>query len=237
MNQVLNKIRSLFTAKRAYILCKDEDDYRIVFLRSADEIDEDEWESVDRAPEFDKYRHRGFVPVSAWLEAGWGYDCWHCGKATYIDRVEYYDEEEDDWLDKPVTPIISGQAVYCSQECYQAHRSESYDRHVKNFAYRYQFQQDFPGAYDLSSYQRDETTHTVEFRFPGSQYKAHWYSNDPDRVSVCPADRAAFEQWKKSGYGGYFGDLRYFWKQKRYRFKVRYYRVKRTIKAVVKGEE
>lgn len=69
-----------------------------------------EWEGVQscrRKPEFDQFAP-GPVPPMTLLENGWWFDCHNhaCQR-----RVSFDDS------DPPMEPCVTGQRVYCSQEC------------------------------------------------------------------------------------------------------------------------
>lgn len=222
MKRIADKVQLLLKPKKAYVLYEDEEDTQIVFVRSESEIDKDRYEQVVRAVQFDYCASKGYVSNRDKLNNGWSFECPHCGRYTYADRAESYDEDEDEWVEAVTKPVCTRTTVFCSEECYQQIQSKRYDLQVRNLAYKYLLQQEYPGAFDFLSYQLGAGgPQKVEFRFPGCKYRrAFWYSDKPDKISIATGDTDAFNRWKESGYKGYFGELRHWWGARIRRIKV-----------------
>ncbi|MBE4178030.1 hypothetical protein HJ095_23190 [Vibrio parahaemolyticus] len=132
----------------------------------AETLGEDfEYVECDRAPQFDHYADKGHVPPMALLEAGWWFECHHCGHQVMSDGR---DEEEDTPLDKVVTV---GQAVYCNQKCKNGHELEKSKREQAFNRFKKLVKEKRP---DLNFTEFEggwpRITMIAKFTFPGSKY-------------------------------------------------------------------
>ena len=112
-------------AKKAFIVHDGDEKTVVVFATSgaaarrigANEMDTD-FESVEscrRAPHFDAFVSKGFVPAEELIEAGWRFECNGCSGWVDRDRVEY--DAEGDETDRKIVPIFEDHGVWCSAEC------------------------------------------------------------------------------------------------------------------------
>ena len=121
----------------AYTVSEDGDDHAVVvFARSGAEgrrkgagrldLTFEEVDSCRRAPEFDAYAEAGRVPPLAMIDAGWWFECSHCGHQITSDREG--PEGED------LEPVADGDAVYCNTAHLMAEWRERRDRQARENA-------------------------------------------------------------------------------------------------------
>ncbi|NCO46642.1 MAG: hypothetical protein GW890_09755, partial [Vibrio sp.] len=110
-----------------------------------------------RAPEFDKFSESGKVPTQALLDAGWWFECNHCGKKVI-------DEDHDDY-------VVDGEVVFCNASCKTSHEKDIADRNhkfelfkdkVKSMRPDLEFTE-FKGGYPW-------ITNVAKFTFQGAKY-------------------------------------------------------------------
>lgn len=87
-----------------------------------------EFESVDlcrRAPEFDTFADRGFVPAEELIAAGWRFECNGCSNWVSTDTIAVdesgYEALDEDDNEIPINPIYEDHGVWCSPECKARH--------------------------------------------------------------------------------------------------------------------
>lgn len=89
--------------------------------------------SCRRAHWADQYAELRYIPAKAYIDAGWWFDCNHCGTRCDSDAGRW-DEETD--TDIPLELVFDGRAVYCSAECKSGHDSEVSARNAKFEAFK-----------------------------------------------------------------------------------------------------
>ncbi|MGL4223862.1 MAG: hypothetical protein ACRCSE_01765 [Vibrio sp.] len=125
------------------------------------ELGEDfDWLVCNRSPEFDEYAESGKVPTKALIDAGWWFECGHCGK-------QIPDEDE-----APVEELeIDGDWVYCNSSCKCAREKEISERNENFDKFKEKVQKlrpdinftDFKGGHPW-------ITNIAKFTFPGAKY-------------------------------------------------------------------
>lgn len=89
--------------------------------------------SSRRAHWADQYAELRYIPAKAYIDAGWWFDCNHCG--THCDSdASRFDEETD--TDIPLDLVFDGRVVYCSAEYKSSHDSEVSARNAKFEAFK-----------------------------------------------------------------------------------------------------
>lgn len=110
-----------------------------------------------RSPEFDHFVESGKVPTQALLDAGWWFECHHCGSRVI-------DEERDDY-------IVDGDSVFCNASCKSGHEKDISNRNNKFEQFKEKVQRlrpdleftNFQGGYPW-------VTNIASFTFPGAKY-------------------------------------------------------------------
>lgn len=154
-----------------------------------------EVESCTRAPWADQYAP-GPVPFSATLEAGWWFDCQHCGVRFDVDsRHGDYDED----LDDERTPVEDATGHYCCQTCQMRQWAERREKSNRKHAAIEAAQVRWPEATNISAGEYGKTWPSREyewcaqFSLPGLRYAVTWPLGS-DHVTVSQCDRDEFRQ-------------------------------------------
>jgi len=124
--------------------------------------------SCRRAQWADQYGGQSFIPAEAYIDAGWWFDCNHCGTRCDSDASRWDEEAE---TDIPLDLVFDGRVVYCSAECKEGHESEVAARSARfeKFKERVVAAQpgvtftEFTGGYPYCG-------DGARFTFPGAQY-------------------------------------------------------------------
>ncbi|NXZ86396.1 hypothetical protein HZI30_05525 [Serratia fonticola] len=136
--------------------------------------------TIRRAPEFDCFVEKGFVPIKARLEAGWWVHT--SGEGTRI----CHDDVDDDENELIVDALVFTQdekGVYLNiDECHQ-HALDINARDDKYRAFKKQITEAWPEL-EFIKWQGGYPwiTFSVSFMFPGAQYggSIHWDSDKPE---------------------------------------------------------
>lgn len=153
----------------------------------------EEVESCKRAPWADQYAP-GPVPLHAYLDNGWWFECQHCG-------VRFDDEgrhgEGDDDRDDDFEPVEDGEAHYCSPACKMADWAEKRERSAHICAAIEAASTIWPMAtrIDADKYSNGSGgyEYRAQFTLPGIRYPAHWVPG-AKTVSVSQCDVEDFER-------------------------------------------
>lgn len=177
--------------------------------------------SARRAQWADRFAEQGWVPVSAYLDAGWYWFCSGCDRRI-ADGEEF--DGEPDWTVNDVIEPKRGYA-YHNQAChdaamaYEAERVRRQDRAIARFkaivARRFPgvvFSEKKPGGLDpqhafvsrgLKGWYTSQVV--VSFDYPGMKiapatlrYEHSSSQRSKPYYTVCAGDREAFETWAKS---------------------------------------
>jgi hypothetical protein len=206
---------------RAYCVTDGGDKTEVIFAtnsaaarrKGANEMDI-EFESVGhcrRAPEFDSFADRGFVPAEELIAAGWWFECLGCSRV--VSR---------DWEDE-LNPIYEDHGVWCTPECKAADAQDRRIRKAMESAAIADFQRrvlkrfpgvEFEGQQHAYAAQRNGRYALeqviVSFRFSGQKIAPVSYRYDncgswsgygpPDpHYECCVGDREAFEAFARGG--------------------------------------
>ncbi|GIC29818.1 hypothetical protein VCSRO147_0623 [Vibrio cholerae] len=157
--------------------------------RLGSEVFGEEFEYLEcrRSPEFDEYAESGKVPTKALLDAGWWFECHHCGK-----RIP-----DEDF--RPIEDlVIKGDAVYCDENCKRGHDKEISDRDqafnlfkdkVKALRPDLEFTE-FQGGYPW-------ITNVAKFTFPGAKYGGSARDQNGDGNIEFFISNGDLEAWKQ----------------------------------------
>lgn len=193
------------TTLKAYEVHDGDDGWCVTFAtnsatarrKGANELNCD-WEGVEhcrRRPEFDRYAP-GPVPAAAKIEAGWWYECFHCGRRV---SNELHDDIEGEGLDPADFSIVThGSRVYCSHTCRAVEQAQTRGRTAAETALIELVETKFPGStvahvnvygHRLTA----EKDHCVAyFTFPGGQHQATYKFGEGDTAWVSQCDADAF---------------------------------------------
>jgi hypothetical protein len=154
---------------------------------------ESEYLLVERVPEFDILQGKGHDELrAAQLLAGWWFTCSECECHVFEDyHIDDGDEVEG-------TPVIIGDSVYCSADCYETHL-ECHRRYAENERLVCEeAMQRWPGIEVVSSNGIEMLDNAVvggaEFRFPGGLGTARWTRTSKD-VFVQKRDLEAWNNF------------------------------------------
>lgn len=152
--------------------------------------------SCRRAHWADPYADLRYIPAKAYIDAGWWFDCNHCG--THCDSdASRFDEETETYI--ALDLVFDGRVVYCSAECKIGHDTEVSARNAKFEAFK-----------DAAAKARPEVTFTGftggypycansgKFTFPGAQYGGSVSdTEDSDQLTwwVCAVDKDAWDRF------------------------------------------
>lgn len=163
--------------------------------QGADEIGTDfSAVSCRRAQWADQYANQRFIPAKAYIDAGWWFDCNHCGIRCDSDAT-HWDEERD--TDIPLELVFDGRVVYCSADCKVGHEGEVAARNAKFEAFKERVVAarpgvtftEFTGGYPWCG-------NKAIFTFPGAQYGGS-VSDTEDGLElkwyVAQGDKAAWD--------------------------------------------
>ena len=177
--------------------------------------------SARRAQWADKFAEQGWVPVAAYLDAGWYWYCSGCEKR--IADGEEFGGEPDWTVDDVIEPrrgyAYHNQACYDAAMAYEAERTRRQQRAIERFKAIVQrrfpgvvFSQTKPGGLNpqhafasrgLKGWYTSQVI--VSFEFPGMtiapatlRYERSSGKHNKPAYYVCGGDRDAFEAWAKS---------------------------------------
>lgn len=193
----------------AYEVSEDCDGHTVVvFARSgaegrrlgADRLDLlfEDVDSCRRAPEFDAYAEAGRVPPLVMLDAGWWFECSHCGHRIDTDR----EGPDGEYLE----PVTDGDAVYCNTEHLMCEWRDRRTREarmnavVEACATRFHHLpiRDMRGGEHYQNGGRD-TVACCDFDFPGRKGRyARWDLGDSN-VHISECDREAWRAMAGTG--------------------------------------
>lgn len=187
--------RNRFAGTKAFIFNSEEDGTFVLFfpslieaVRKAQEMDEDT--TVKAAPEFDQFWQLGYVPASALVENGWRLHCDHCEMSVDNDKWNYY-------KDVPIHPVFWQHKAYCCFEHSLKAGKAKAIRAIRFKQARAFLLSCFPKAQNLHLYASDSNLF-CSFRLEGAKYRASWASDNPDEVTVYPADSAVYKSKRNS---------------------------------------
>ncbi|UVL26769.1 hypothetical protein [Pseudomonas donghuensis] len=152
--------------------------------------------SCRRAQWADQYAEQRFIPAEAYIDAGWWFDCNHCGTRCDSDASRW-DEETD--TDIPLDLVFDGRVVYCSADCKAAHEAEVAARNAKFEAFKKRVVAvrpgvtftEFTGGYPWCG-------NRAKFMFPGAQYGGSVSEAEDDtelKWYVAQGDKAAWDHF------------------------------------------
>ncbi|WP_273823063.1 hypothetical protein [Pseudomonas asplenii] len=148
--------------------------------------------SCRRAQWADQYADQRFIPAKAYVDAGWWFDCNHCGTRCDSDASRW-DEETD----IPLDLVFDGQVVYCSADCKTGHEAEIASRNAKfeEFKKRVVAAEpgvtftEFTGGYPWYG-------NRAKFMFPGAQHGGSVSDSEDSqdlKWYVAQGDKAAWD--------------------------------------------
>lgn len=156
----------------------------------------EDFESLEcgRSPEFDEFAEAGKVPTQALLDAGWWFECDHCG-----ERVPDEDYRPMENL------VIDGDRVYCNEKCKCGHDKEVSDRNHKFEQFKNKVKSlrpdleftEFQGGYPW-------ITNVAKFTFPEAKYGGSARDEKGDgniAFFVAGGDMDAWEQYEEQRKG------------------------------------
>ena len=122
-----------------------------------------------RAPEFDKYAHKGGPDPQDFLNEGWWLGCTNCGEQVSYDAAEDWNADiEDGSSDKaPMTVLVEGNNLFCNQGCRDEYHAER-ELWAKNEADALRATlEKFPGVEVTRVYSAHTSHPHVIFQLPG----------------------------------------------------------------------
>lgn len=152
--------------------------------------------SCRRAHWADQYADQRFIPAKAYLDAGWWFDCNHCGTRCDSEATRWDEETEQDiHLDL----VFDGRVVYCQAECKQGHEAEVAARNAKFEIFKERVIEaepgltftEFTGGYPWCG-------NRAKFTFPGAQFGGSVSDSEDGkdlRWYVANGDKAAWESF------------------------------------------
>lgn len=159
------------------------------------------WEDVEsckRTPGFDQYAP-GPVPAAAMIEAGWWFECHHCGQRVSSD----YEYDDDGNEIAPGAYVTRKQQVFCCQEHLARYDASTRMNQAAQNALIELVEAKFPGCTVKRIHvygdklEASEPHHGIkclaEFTFPGAKYGASYHFGDGDTAWVSQIDVPAFE--------------------------------------------
>jgi hypothetical protein len=174
--------------------CANEDEAQLLFLHSANQARRtDEWETIERRPEYDCFAELGFIPDGLLFQDGWSSFCWECDRTIDSDCWDYEEDVE-------LHPVFEGQRSFCSEACCNGwHEERRRRRELKAEAIALVTNR-YPGSviesvsvglFGPTSKQR------VEFSVPGVAGVV-WDSAEPDFVLIRKYDLEDWQAYKAS---------------------------------------
>ena len=155
----------------------------------------DEVDSCRRAQQFDQYAP-GPVPPKALIDAGWWFECHHCGRRV-SDEMADDDDDSGDACPGELEATYRGEAVYCSQHCAAMDFRSKRDRVEAVDALIEVVEGDYPGSVVTAAHiYKDRLVRSdpnqgiktsAHFRFPGGRYPVEMRWGEP-HVYVHPED-------------------------------------------------
>ncbi|MEN5236645.1 hypothetical protein ABE459_03965 [Pseudomonas sp. TWI923] len=124
--------------------------------------------SCRRAQWADQYAGQRFIPAQAYIDAGWWFDCNHCGTKCDSDASRWDEEAE---TDIPLDLVFDGRVVYCSAECKEGHEAEVAARNARFEGFKERVVAAQPGVTFtefIGGYPR--CGDSARFTFPGARY-------------------------------------------------------------------
>ncbi|WP_235208773.1 hypothetical protein [Pseudomonas savastanoi] len=139
--------------------------------------------SCRRAHWADQYAELRYIPAKAYIDAGWWFDCNHCGTRCDSDACRW-DEESD--TDIPLDLVFDGRVVYCSAECKTGHDAEVSARNAKFEAFKAAAADAQPGVtFTAFTGGYPYCANSGKFTFPSAQYGG----------SVCDTENSTELTW------------------------------------------
>lgn len=141
-------------------------------------------DSVDRAPEFDKWENEKFIPPLAYLEDGWFLYCTECERRSD-------DEEEFDSEGEPIEPVIDtfkGAFYFCCDNCLKTFERDRAKVKADQEDFKVELRSIFP-----------------ETQFPGFEILGVWGGNGGDMYASCSSFCHKFSMTKKDDGKVFFG--------------------------------
>ncbi len=124
--------------------------------------------SCRRAQWADQYADQGFIPAKAYIDAGWWYDCNHCGTRCDSDASRWDEKTE---TDIPLELVFDGRSVYCCQQCKDNHDADIAARKAKFEAFKEKVVAAQPGVtFTAFTGGYPHIVNSAKFMFPGAQY-------------------------------------------------------------------
>jgi hypothetical protein len=150
--------------------------------------------SCRRAHWADPYADLRYIPAKAYIDAGWWFDCNHCG--THCDSdASRWDEETQ--TDIPLDLVFDGRVVYCSADCKSGHEAEVTARNAKFEAFKVSAAQVQPGVtFTGFTGGYPYCANSGKFTFPGAQYGGSVQDTEESIELtwwVCDVDKDAWD--------------------------------------------
>lgn len=153
----------------------------------------EEVESCTRAPWADQYAP-GPVPMHAYLENGWWFECNHCGVSFDANGRHDANDRDDEFQ-----PVKDGGLNYCSPTCKMEHWAENRDRTARQLAAIEAVVTRWPMATGVTAYEcsrpwpsRDYEMR-AQFTLPCVRYPVSWVPGAGE-VSVSQCDAEDFKR-------------------------------------------
>jgi len=193
---------------KAYVATDGGDGWAVVFGKTngharrlaADEIGcgFEDIEMCRRDRRFDAYAGKK-IPLQAYLDCGWRYECSNCGDVFDSEPDEFRLDGEGFPVDtESLAPVEDEIGIYCCAACQMAGYQGFLLRGHSDAAIIEAVEINFPGAKDVQAFS-SRSGSTAWFRFPGSHGHATWKVGASE-VSLDQRDVQAFEAWKSAGY-------------------------------------
>lgn len=150
-------------------------------------LDFEDIESCRRTYWADQYADTMQVPIEAYINNGWWFECYQC--CTGVSEEMYnYDKEE------PLIPVYEKDVVFCTPECKHHHEEEKRQIKADEDRARAVVEEKFPGCEMLH---KDYSKDRVIFTFPGGERSVHWVIGE-DTVMVSLCDQEKWKEYRKS---------------------------------------
>lgn len=152
--------------------------------------------SCRRAHWADRYADLRYIPAKAYIDAGWWFDCNHCGTRCNSDASRW-DKETD--TDIPLVLVFDGRVVYCSVECKVGHDAEVSARNAKFEAFKAAAAEAQPGVtFTGFTGGYPYCANSGKFTFPGAQYGGSVRDTEESTELtwwVCAVDKDAWDRF------------------------------------------
>lgn len=148
---------------------------------------------IRRAPEFDQYVEKGFVPIKAMIDAGW----W----VTTVDGIRICDDDSDDESNFDYEKLVFSldeKSVFLNMDACHEYALAVHDRNNQFSRFKQAILKAWPEL-EFVKWQGGHPwiTFSVTFTFPGAKYggSIHWDSDKPSEPTELRMAHGDMELW------------------------------------------